>query len=870
MNAPRLPRRLTGWIAPADLRQALFDDLDEAFVEERRRRGPAGASMWYWRQILAGLLPLIRLRARRALAGLTPRPRITIMHAVLADVRYAIRLLVKAPGFTLPAIVTLALGIGANTAIFTVAWRLILQPLPYPSPDRLVQIWELFETGTVNTVTPGNFHDWQTQAQSFEAIAAYTYFRGTVDLTGSGEPEQLELRYVTAEYTRVFASAPMLGRGLDGRDVAEDGRTVVISESLWRRRFAADPAVLGRTVRLGDLPYQIVGVMPASFQTSAGRVDVWAGMTIRRDPDAHRRAHYLGVVGRLKPGITVEQADDEVKRIAAEAARLYPASNAKLSAAVRSLQEQRASTQRAGLAVLTGAAGFVLLIGCANLASLQFVRGVARARELGVRVALGASRLRLIRQLLTESLLLSLLGTGLGVIFGSWLLRAVGRVAPDAIRRAIEAGPDAAVAGVGVALAIVCTLLSATAPAWRATGGASTHLRQRSVSSDRATSRIRTMLVTAEIGLAIVLVIAASLLVLSLVKVLRVDPGFDPRGVLAFDVSLPSERYPGFSDRDRFFKAVFQELSAIPGVTAVCAINEIPFDAEGTMTYVPEGQTQTQAVGALPRNVTPDCFDVLKLRVIRGRSFRAHEAARVGIVTDNFARSAWPGENPIGLRVHLGTETGDLIEIVGVVEDSLQRSLDGRPAPQFYEVMSAVSAFPPSRVLLRTGIAPDSLAPAVRAAVRRVDPLQPVARLRTLDTVVGASVLGRRFDLLVLSSFAITALVLAAVGIYGLLGQVVAQRAGEIGIRLALGATGGSVVRLVMRSAWLSVACGAALGSAGAALASQVLRRFMFGVSPTEPRLYVAAVSVLAAVALVAAWLPARRAARVNPANALK
>ena len=868
MNVPRLPRRLTGWIAPADLRQALFDDLDEAFAEERLRRGPAGASMWYWRQILTGLLPLVRIRARRAVAGLTPRPRITIMHALLADVRYAIRLLVKAPGFTLPAVVTLALGIGANTAIFTVAWRLILQPLPYPSPDRLVQIWELVDTGAVNTVTPGNFHDWQTQAKSFEAIAAYTYFRGTVDLTGSGEPEQLELRYVTADYSRVFGSAPMLGRGLDGRDVAEEARTVVISESLWRRRFGADPGVLGRPVRLGDLPYRIVGVMPASFQTSAGRVDVWAGMTIRQDPGAHRRAHYLGVVGRLKPGITLAQADDEVKRIAAEAARLYPESNARLSATVRSLQEQRASTQRAGLAVLAGAAGFVLLIGCANLASLQFVRGVARARELGVRVALGASRLRLIRQLLTESLLLSLLGTSLGVIFGSWLLRAVGRVAPDAIRRAIEAGPDAAVAGVGVALAILCTLLSATAPAWRATGGAATHLRQRSLSSDRATSRIRTMLVTAEIGLAIVLVIAASLLVLSLLKVLRVDPGFDPRDVLAFDVSLPYERYPAFGDRDRFFKAVFQELSAIPGVTAVCAINEIPFDAEGTMTYVPEGQTR--AVGALPRNVTPDCFDVLKLGVIRGRSFRASEPTRVGIVTDNFARSAWPGESPIGLRVHLGTETGELIEIVGVVEDSLQRSLDGRPAPQFYEVMSAVSAFPPSRVLLRTAIAPESVAPAVRAAVRRVDPLQPVARLRTLETVVDASVLGRRFDLLVLSSFAITALVLAAVGIYGLLGQVVAQRAGEIGIRLALGATGGSVVRLVMRSAWLSVACGAALGSAGAALASQVLRRFMFGVSPTEPRLYLAAVSVLAAVALVAAWLSARRAARVNPANALK
>jgi putative ABC transport system permease protein len=868
MTPPRLPRRLTQWIAPADLRQALFDDLDEAFEDERQRRGRAAAELWYCRQVLGGLVPLVRIRAGRALAGSADRRRITIMPAVMTDVRYAIRLLVKAPGFTLPAVVTLALGIGANTAIFTVAWRLILQPLPYPSPDRLVQVWELFDNGSTNTVTPGNFTDWRTQARSFESIAAYSYFRGTTDLTGAGEPEQLEVRYVTEEYCRVFATVPLVGRGLDARDVAEEARTVVISESLWRRRFGADPGVLGRTVRLGDLPYQIVGVMPAAFQAAAGRVDVWAGMTIRPDYSGHRRAHYLGVVARLKPGVTVAQADDDVKRIAAEAARLYPESNGKLSATVRSLQEQRASSLRDGLVVLAGAAGVVLLIACANLASLQFVRGVARARELGVRVALGASRLRLIRQLLTESLLLSLGGTGLGVLVGSWLLHAVGRVAPDAVRRAIEAGPDFAVFGVGVTLAILSTLLSATMPAWRATGGAADQLRQRNWSGDRATSRIRTILVTAEIGLAIVLVIGASLLIMSLMRVLRVDPGFDPRGVLAFDVSLPQERYPEWIHRDRFFKTVFDELSAIPGVTAVCAINEIPFDAEGTMTYVPEGQSR--AVGALPRNVTPGCFDVLKMRVIRGRGFRAHEPARVGIVTENFARSAWPGEGPIGLRVHLGTAAGDLIEIVGVVEDSLQRTLDGRPAPQFYEVMSAVSAFQPSRVLLRTAVAPESVAPAVRAAVRRTDPSQPVARLRSLETVVGASVLGRRFDLLLLSSFAIMSLVLAAVGIYGLLAQVVAQRTGEIGIRLALGATGSSVVRLVMRSAWLSVGCGAGLGLAGAAAASQLLRRFMFGVSPTDPRVYLAAAVGLASVALLAAWLPARRAARVNPTIALR
>jgi putative ABC transport system permease protein len=868
MSAPRLLRRLTGWLVPPELRQSYFDDLDEAWRGDATRPGSMPARIWYLRQTVTGLAPLVRLRARRVLDDITRRPRGILMDALLSDVRYAARLLVRAPGFTLAAVLTLALGIGANTAIFTVAWRLVLQPLPYPAADRLVQVWELFESGSVNTVTPGNFLDWQSRSQSFEALAAFTYFRGTADLTGGGEPEQLEIRRVTADYFRVFGVAPIVGRGLDPRDVANDSRTVVVSETLWRRRFGADAAVLGRTVHLNDLPYQIVGVMPADFQTAGGRVDIWAGMTIQPDPDAHNRAHYLGVMARLKPSVTLAQADQDVKAIAAEAARLYPESNAKLSAAVRSLQEQRATPLRAGLVILGGAAGFVLLIACANLAGLQFVRGVARSRELGVRAALGASRRRLIRQLLTESLLLSLAGTAAGVMIGTWLLRAVGRVAPAPVSRAIDAGPDVAVLGVGLGLAFVSTLLFALMPAWRATAGTTNQLRQRGATGDRATSRIRLILVTAQIGLAIVLVICAVLLVTSLARVLRVDPGFDPKGVLAFDVSLPDTRYPDFPARDRFFQSVFQELRAVPGVTGVCAINEVPFDADFNMSYVPEGTTR--AVGALPRTITPACFDVLRMNVVAGRPFAGHESVRAGIVTANFARDAWPDQNPIGKRVHLGVPEGDLIEIVGVVQDSLQRALDSRRAPQFFEVMSATSAFWPSRILVRTAVAPESISMPVRAAVRRVDPAQPVARLRTLEEIVGASVSSRRFDLSLLASFAVMALVLAAVGIYGLLAQVVAQRAGEIGIRIALGATGASVVRLVMRSAWLSVACGAAAGLAGARLSSQLLQRFMFGISPTDPALYAASAGILAAIALLAAWLPARRAAKVDPTTVMR
>ena len=339
-------------------------------------------------------------------------------------------------------------------------------------------------------------------------------------------------------------------------------------------------------------------------------------MTILPQPDAHRRAHYLGVFARLKPAVSVAQADDDVKRIAAGAARLHPASNADLSATVRSLQQQRASTLRTGLGVLAGAAGVVLLIACANLASLQFVRAVARGRELGVRVALGASRARLVRQLLTESLILSALGTAAGVIAGSWLLRLVARIGPPAVLRAIDQGPGFAVAIVGAALAVVSTVLSATLPAWRATGAASGQLGQRQSTGDRGTSRIRLGLVTAEISLAIVLVICASLLVVSLMKVLRVDPGFEPQGVLAFDVSLPQTRYQDFSARQQFFDGVFREIRGVPGVTSVCAINEVPFDANATMWYIPQGTTKP--VTALPRTVTPECFDVLRMALVAG------------------------------------------------------------------------------------------------------------------------------------------------------------------------------------------------------------------------------------------------------------
>ncbi len=788
---------------------------------------------------------------------------------MLHDLRFGVRLLARQPGFTAAAVLTLALGIGANAAIFSIAWQMMLRPLPYPHSDRLVTIWEAYgPQDAINTIAPGNYHDWTREARSFEAIAAYSYFRTPANLTGGGDPEQLQIRYVTGGYFRVFGMTPLAGRGLDERDVTPDSRSIVISEGLWRRRFGADPSIVGREVRLSDRAQVVVGVMPAAFDVAAGRVDAWSGYAFSPQQAESRGAHYLGAVGRLEPGVTLGQAIAEVKTIAARAAAQFPASNRNTSATVHSIHGERGRTFRTGLAILAWAAGFVLLIACANLASLQMARGTAREREFGIRAALGASRGRLVLQVAVESLIVASIGAASGLILSMWMLRVLSGIAPESIRVAAEAGTDAVVVLYSMALAAASAVIFALAPAWRAAARATTWLRARGATADRSTATIRTVLVTVEIALAVVLLTGATLLVTSLTRVLRVDPGFDAAGVLTFDVSLPPGKYDTRAKEADVLARIADQMRAVPGIVSACAINTIPFDEDANMTYVPEGQEKP--VSASPRTMTPECLDVLRMRLTRGRSFSEHETRRVAIVTERFASTAWPDRDPIGRRVHLGVKDGALIEIVGVVADTRQRSLENRPAPVFFENASAEAAFRPTRMLARSAVPPASVFAAVREAVRRVDAGQPVARLRTLEDVVASSVSGRRFDLSLVGSFSMVALVLSAVGIYGLLSQIVAQRTGEIGIRLALGATEKSVVRLVMKSAWISTTIGTAIGVLGAIAASRLLQQMIFGVSATDPRLYGGVAGALALISLTAAWIPARRAARIDAVSALR
>jgi len=794
------------------------------------------------------------------------------MPPILYDVRYALRGLKQQPGFAAAAVLTLALGIGANAAVFRVAWQVILKPLPYPEPHRLVRVWEAYTRNgrqVTNVVAPGNFVDWRGATHSFDGFAAYNALRSTGDLTGVGDPAQLEVRTVTADYFAVFGAAPLLGRTLGAADAAADLGTVVLSESLWRQRFGADLHIVGRTIWLSGGSYTVVGVMPAAFGVAAGpTTEAWLPLAIGPAEAANHGAHYFGVVARLKRGVTLDQAIADVTAAAARDSLEFPASNKETSATLVPIEAERGGTLRSAMVLLAAAAGFVLLIACANLASLQLARGLTRAREFGIRAALGASHSRLIVQLLVESLVIAALGAAAGVAASSWILGVLGHVAPQSLRAGTGAGIDGATLACAVGLAFVSLLLFALAPAWRAAKAGGRFTTQRLTTGDRRAAGARLALVVGQLGLAVMLLVSATLLVTSLARVIRVDPGFDPSGLFTFDVSQPGTRYPNVAARRQLFATVLREISALSGVSAACGISTVPFDQNFNMTYIPEGQTAP--ISAYPRTVTSGCFDALRVHLLAGRLFTDHEATRVGIVTKQFARSAWGDASPIGRRVHVGVTSGDLVEIIGVVGDSLQTSLEAGVYPQFFETASTANTFPLMSVLVRSTVPPTLLFSGVRAAVRRVDSDQTVARLRTLEDVVGSSVSERRFDLGLFGGFAIIALLLSAVGIYGLFAHLIAERRSEMGIRLALGARPSAVVGLMLRRAWIATGLGLATGLVGAYATSGVLRRFTFQLSPTDPGIYAGAAAVLGTVAIIAAWIPSRRAARVDPAGTLR
>jgi putative ABC transport system permease protein len=727
------------WIAsravPDDWRDSIAGDL-----AEERRRHPAGVGRDLAFAAAAALIVL-----RLALTRLHwPRLNGATFRSRAIDLTQAIRQLRRHRGYVVTTVIILALGLGVNAAAFAVAWQFLLKPLPWPGGERLVQIWNVARrTGGVNVLAPANYLDFAQQSRTIETMAAYTFFDYPLNLTGTGEPVEVRIRAVTGDYFDVFGTEPRLGRTLNRADEAAGARTIVISEGLWRRQFGAAPDVIGRRIPLDDRLHEIVGVMPASFDPSARPLDGWvpyAFSPVQRDT---RLGFFLGAVGRLRAGARVEEAAAEIATIADRASTLYPASNSNIGGTVHALREEVAGSVRTAMILLAASAALVLLIACANLAGVQLGRVESLRRELAVRSALGASRGRLFAALLMEGIVLSTLAGGVGLWLGLSGVEAVAALAPPSLAQNTNVSLDAAIAAYIFALSVIAGAIFSIVPAYTATRTAGVDILRSRTRSDRRSGALRGSLVVVEVALATTLLIGAAVLVLSLGRVLQIDPGFDARGVVAADLRLPRSRYPTLSHQNTFFDDLGTRLGAVPGVSSVCATNALPLESQGTMTYVPDG-TKTM-IASRPLTVTVACFETLGIALRRGRIFDRVEAAPVAVVSESYARRAWPGQDALGRTIRLGLPDGAPLTVVGVVEDTRQSSLESISYAEVYRSAQQDTFFVPSKIVLRTDGNPSAIVAALKQTVRDLDAGQPVENVRWLEQVVGRSTAPRRF-----------------------------------------------------------------------------------------------------------------------------
>jgi putative ABC transport system permease protein len=787
------------------------------------------------------------------------------------DLRYAVRALAAAPGFAAAAILTLALGIGANTAIFSVAWQALLKPLPFPAEDRLAVVRQTYGPNRrSNPIAPANLVDWRTGSRTFEAIAGFSQYTSEANLTGQGEPQTLEVGNVTPDLFTVLGMKPVLGRVLVPSDaIGEGASAIVLVESVWHAKFGADPAVIGRTVSLNGEPIDIVGVVPDAITIGTVDAEAFAPFSLAGEVGTGRQAFYMGAIGRLRQGVTLAQANSDVQAISARAAAEYPKTNRDLSAAVSSFRATLSLPIRPAILVLACAASLVLLIACANLAGLQLARHARREREIAVRAAIGATRFRIARALAIEGLLVATAGGYVGLTLGMWALATLQHFAPPAITRDVVARPDFVVLEYTLALSVASGLAFSVWPGWRAAARplAGT-LAGRGIAGDRAGTRIRMVLVSAEVALAVVVLAGAALLLTSLANVLRVNPGFEFNRGLVVDVNLPDKDYPTLESQVQFFDRVTTAVAGMAGVEGACMINQAPLAGQkGGMTYVVDGETRF--VGALPSTISPSCIALLRVPLLRGRVFSPREVGSPVLVSASMARDLFKGADPIGRRIHMGLPNGPLLTVVGVVGDIRSSALESSYANHVWMDYTD-PRFTPRQLLVRTSTDPGSLTAAVRERVRAIDPKLPVTNITTMADLRADQVAGRRFSLQLLLEFAAVALVICSLGIYGLLTEITGHRTREIGVRLALGARPADVVRGVVGGTAKAVLAGTTAGTVMAVLLSRFVKSLLFGVSATEPAVYAAIVGLVAAVALLAAWLPARRATRLDPLVALR
>jgi putative ABC transport system permease protein len=798
------------------------------------------------------------------------------------DIQYAFRRLFKSPGFTLVAVATLALGIGANSAIFSVVNGVLLKPLPYPDADRLVGVYHVTE-GQRAVMSGPNFIDATSAAKSLENAAAVS--NTEITLTGDGEPVRLDVAGVSASLFNVLRVRPILGRTFNA-DENTPGKTdvVVLSHALWKGHFGGDPAIVGKHITLDGVSKEIIGVMPAGFAYPVAR-EAWLPLKYNENfVSKQRGAWYLRVVARLKPGVTPQQSAAEVETLGKNLARQYPDANEGVGMTTFPLREAMVGDIRSSVLVLLGAVGFVLLIACANVANLLLARAAARETEMAVRAALGARRGRLVRQLLTECVILSLAGGALGLLLGVWGVAFLVSLEPHGIPRLDAVTVDATVVLFTFGIAILTGLAFGVVPALHATRGAlSGSLKEggRGAVTSRGGARIRGILVVAEMALAVMLLAGAGLLMRSFVRLQSVDPGFNPLQALSFDLSLPDAQYEAEPKQVAFFDQLLPRLRALPGVRAADAVMLLPltgnnfnisFEVAGRPPISPALQPTMEV-----RVATPGYLSEMGIPLKRGRGFTDDDKAgtpRVVILTETSAQKFFPNEDPIGKTIKLGWGRGPGKpkaggEVVGIVGDVKGSSLSEPNEPQIYLPYRQWPVDSMS-VVMKTTTPPESLVAAVRQEVHAIDPNLPVSGIGTLEKIISESISQPRFYMMLLAIFASVALLLAAIGIFGVLSYAVSQRTREIGIRMALGAPGRTVVGLIVRQAMVLVASGVAAGTIAALLVSKTITKMLFSVAPTDPVTFGSVAAVLVAVALFASYLPARRATRVDPIVALR
>lgn len=805
------------------------------------------------------------------------------MRTLWQDLRYGARMLVRNPGFSLAALLTLALGIGANTALFSLVDSVLLRPLPFRDPDRLVMVWEdASQIGFPrNTPAPGNYSDWKSQNQVFEAMAATA--GASYNLTGDGNPEKVDARRVTANFFSLLDVEPRLGRGfLAEEDQPGGAGAVVVSYGLWQRRFGGDPAMIGKELLLDGQKFTTVGIMPPGFQFLDKEIDLWVPMQLSPQDLSNRGSHYLNVVARLKPGVSLAQAKNDIAAITARIDRETTSwSGFTLGSTVISLREQVSGEVRGSLIVLLTAVGFVLLIACANVANLLLARSAARQHEIALRAALGAAGGRILRQLLTESVLLALLGSAAGLLLASFSFSFLKGLIPEGMALTAGLQIDYKVFGFTMLIAVLAGLLFGIAPAMQAAKlDLNAALKQGFGRASSGRNRLRGALVISEIALALALLVGAGLLIKAFIRMRSMDIGFHPDQVLSVRTSLPRSKYLDAPKRIAFYEQVLERVRALPGVVSAGYTTAVPLTWKGgTNSFSVEGRDQKAGQDACFRQVTTGYMETMGITLKSGRLFDSSEGApnaqKVVIINETMARQFWPGENPLGRRFTLGSigPQSAWYSIVGVIGDVKGMGLEAPVKAEMYFPVVQVTGsftFAPRELVLRVKGDPMALAGAVRQAVWSIDRDQPVSNIRPVVEILADEMQYRRLGTTLLGGFAALALLLASVGIYGVLAYSVAQRKQEIGVRMALGARGRDVLILVIGQGMKLALAGVAIGVVAAFAMTRLLAGMLFGVSATDPLTFAGIVALLILAAFFACYLPARRASRINPMMALR